>query len=212
MPMHMFAFVGVVVAVILLPGPDTAVVTRNAIVRGRDAALGSALGVNVGLAVWTVATALGVAALLRSSSTVYGWLKLVGALYLIFIGAKTLWESRAKRDQLAGPPVSNGTGRRTGSFLGGLRQGCLSNLTNPKVGIFFTSLLPQFVSPSSPALPQMLLLGGIFLALNVPWMCLYGQTAARMSHILGRGRVKATVDGVSGLVLIGVGFVLAAER
>ena len=93
MPNHLLVYVGVVVAIALLPGPDTAVVTKNALIHGREAALGSAIGVNVGLSVWTLATALGVAAILRSSATVYDALKLIGALYLVYIGARTLWES-----------------------------------------------------------------------------------------------------------------------
>src|SRR6202034_4324506 len=97
MPHHLLVYIGVVVAIALLPGPDTAVVTKNALIHGREAALGSAIGVNIGLAVWTLATALGVAAILRSSATVYDGLKLVGALYLVRIGARTLWDSRRPR-------------------------------------------------------------------------------------------------------------------
>jgi threonine/homoserine/homoserine lactone efflux protein len=82
-PSHFLVFVGIVVAIALLPGPDTAVVTKNALIHGREAALGSAVGVNVGLSIWTLATAAGVAAVLRSSAVVYDTLRLVGALYLI---------------------------------------------------------------------------------------------------------------------------------
>ena len=95
---------------------------------------------------------------------------------------------------------------------GGFLQGVISNLANPKVGIFFTSLLPQFVSPHGSALLQMLMLGGIFIAFNVFWMCGYALAAVKLSHILSRRRVKAVIDRVSGLVLVGVGIRLAIER
>jgi threonine/homoserine/homoserine lactone efflux protein len=209
-PSHLLVYVGVVVAIALLPGPDTAVVTKNALIHGREAALGSAIGVNVGLSVWTLATALGVAAILRSSATVYDVLKLVGALYLIWIGAHALWDSRrARRDAGAGAGAARG---RTTDGRGGFVQGLISNLANPKVGIFFTSLLPQFVSPHSSALLQMLMLGGIFIAFNVFWMCSYALAAVRLAHVLSRPRVKAVIDRVSGLVLVGVGIRLAIER
>lgn len=208
MPVHLLVYVGVVVAIALLPGPDTAVVTKNALVHGRDAALGSAVGVNIGLAVWTLATALGVAAILRSSATVYGALKLVGALYLVWIGARTLWDSRRSRRAAA---AETGAGRAIDG-RGGFRQGVISNLANPKVGIFFTSLLPQFVSTHHSALLQMLMLGGIFIAFNVFWMCSYALAAVRLSHVLSRTRVKAVVDRVSGLALVGVGIRLAIEH
>jgi threonine/homoserine/homoserine lactone efflux protein len=208
MPQHLLVYVGVVVAIALLPGPDTAVVTKNALVHGREAALGTALGVNIGLSVWTLATALGVAAILRSSATVYDALRLVGALYLIWIGGRTLWASRRHR----GAANVEAAGGRGIDGRGGFLQGMISNLANPKVGIFFTSLLPQFVSPHGSALLQMLILGGIFITFNVFWMCSYALAAVRLAHILSRARVKAVIDRLSGLVLVGVGIRLAIER
>ncbi len=209
MPNHLLVYIGVIVAIALLPGPDTAVVTKNALIHGRDAALGSAIGVNVGLTVWTLATALGVAAVLRSSATVYDVLKLAGALYLIWVGARALWDSRR--------PATDGGARgaaaaRMMSGRGGFRQGVISNLANPKVGIFFTSLLPQFVSPHGSALLQMLLLGMIFIAFNVPYMSGYALAAVRLAHVLSRARVQEAIDRVSGLILVGVGLRLAIER
>ena len=208
MPHHVLIYVGVVVAIALLPGPDTAVVTKNALIHGRDAALGSAIGVNVGLSVWTLATALGIAAVLRSSATVYDSLRLIGALYLIWIGGRALWDSRRPRAGGDEPPATT----RSIDGRGGFRQGVISNLANPKVGIFFTSLLPQFVSSHGSALVQMLLLGAIFIAFNVAWMCSYALAAVKLSHVLSRARVKAAIDRFSGLVLVGVGIRLAIER
>ena len=208
MPTHVLVYIGVVVAIALLPGPDTAVVTRNALVHGREAALGSAIGVNVGLATWTLATALGVAAILRSSAVVYDALKLGGALYLIWIGGRALWDSRHPGDDDVRPA---GPGRAIDG-RGGFRQGVISNLANPKVGIFFTSLLPQFVSPHGSPLLQMLMLGAIFVTFNVLWMCSYALAAVKLADVLSRPRVKARIDRFSGLVLVGVGIRLAIER
>lgn len=208
MPVHLLVYVGVVVAIVLLPGPDTAVVTKNALIHGREAALGSAVGTNVGVSAWTLATALGVAAILRSSATIYDALKLAGAIYLVWIGIRTLWDSRRSRAEDAGVPATG----RVIDGRGGFRQGLITDLANPKVGIFFTSLLPQFVSPHGAALPQMLILGAIFIAFSLAWMCGYALIAVRLSHVLSRARVKARIDRCSGLVLVGVGLRLAIER
>jgi threonine/homoserine/homoserine lactone efflux protein len=207
-PNHFSVYIGVVIAIALLPGPDTAVVTKNALIHGRGAALGSAVGVNVGLSVWTVATALGVASLLKASGSVFTALKLIGALYLIWIGVRAIWDSR----RAAAGTESVAQSTRTLDGRGGLTQGVISNLANPKVAIFFTSLLPQFVSGHGSALLQMLLLGAAFVAVNVAWMCSYALAAVRMSDVLSRARVKATIDRISGVVLIGVGIRLATER
>jgi RhtB (resistance to homoserine/threonine) family protein len=208
MPSHYLLFVGVVVAIALLPGPDTAVVTKNALMHGREAALGSAIGINVGLLIWTVATALGMAAILRSSAAVYDTLRLIGALYLIWIGARALWDSRQPRSQDAQAAAA----RRVVGRRGGFRQGMISNLANPKVGIFFTSLLPQFVSPHGSALLQMLMLGSTFIVFNLAWLSGYAIAAVRLSDVLSRTRVKAAIDRVTGVVLVGVGLRLAVEH
>ena len=145
MPNHLLVYVGVVVAIALLPGPDTAVVTKNALIHGREAALGSAIGVNVGLSVWTLATALGVAAILRSSATVYDALKLIGALYLS-TSAHGRCGSRVARG-----PESARRRRPARSFdgRGGFVQGVISNLANPKVG----DLLHEPAAPVRLAAP-----------------------------------------------------------
>jgi threonine/homoserine/homoserine lactone efflux protein len=207
-PVHLLVYIGIVVAIVLLPGPDTAVVTKNALIHGREAALGSAIGANVGVSVWTLATALGVAAILRSSATVYDALKLVGALYLVWIGARTLWDSRKGR----GDEGATAAPRRTIDRRGGFMQGLFSDLANPKVGIFFTSLLPQFVSAHGPALLEMLMLGAIYIVISVVWMCGSALVAVRLAHLLSRPRVKARIDRFSGLVLVGVAIRLAIER
>ena len=208
LPSHLIVYLSVVVVIALLPGPDAAVVTRNALIYGREAAVGSAIGINVGLSVWTIATALGVVEVLRSSATVYDVLKLVGALYLVSIGLRALWASRRS----AAAAVSRAASGRVLDSRGGFRQGLLSNLANPKVGVFFTSLLPQFVSSHAAALPQMVMLGAIFISFNLVWMSSYALAAVRLSHVLNRTRVKAAIDRVSGLVLVGVGVGLALER
>jgi RhtB (resistance to homoserine/threonine) family protein len=206
---ELWAFVGIALLVIIAPGPDTAMVTKNAVLHGRDAALGTALGVNAGLLIWTIAAAVGLAAVVRESAVAFAILKLVGAAYLIWLGVQAL---RAARRHPALDPVSAlPPTRRVGALLG-FRQGLMSNLANPKIAVFFTSLLPQFVAPREPVFVPFLLLGGLFVVMTLVWLCSYALLAARISGVLTRPSVKAALDRLTGIVLIGLGVRLALER
>lgn len=149
--MNLPAFVGVAAVVIMAPGPDTAIVTKNALLHGRRAALGTAFGADSGLVVWTLACALGVSAVIRASAVAFSVLKFVGAAYLIWLGVQAFAAARrpaadggrAGHDDRPGPGAGAG---RTGGAARVFRQGISSNLANPKIAVFFTGLLPQFVS------------------------------------------------------------------
>ncbi|MGZ4165948.1 MAG: LysE family translocator [Solirubrobacteraceae bacterium] len=209
MGLHLLVFIGVAAIVIVIPGPDTAVVTKNVLIHGRRAGLGTSLGVSAGLAIWTIAAAIGVASLVRASEVAFTALKLAGALYIVWLGFQALRAAgRESRDEGAARPVRG----PVMSARGGFRQGCLSDLANPKIGIFFTSLLPQFVSPGHPVLVPFLILGAIFVAMTVVWLAAYTLVAARAAETLRRPRVRAALDRVTGVVLIAIGLRLAAEH
>ena len=208
MGVHLWLFLGFAAVVIVAPGPDTAMVTKNALLHGRRAALGTALGVNAGLSVWTIAAALGVASLLRASDVAFTALKLIGAAYLIWLGFQAL--------RAAGQGGSHASDERpAGTALGakgGFRQGALSDLANPKIAVFFTSVMPQFVDPGRSVLVPSLLLGALFVLMTLAWLTAYAIVAVRASALLRRPRVSAAVDRLTGAVLIGFGIRLALER
>lgn len=209
MGIHLWAFVGIAALVIVAPGPDTVLVTKNAVLHGRRAALGTSLGVNTGLLIWTCAAACGIAALVRESAVAFTMLKLAGAVYLVWLGVQALRAARrASADEpvLTRPPDPDAGGRR------GFRQGLLSNLANPKIAVFFTSLLPQFVSSGHAVLLPCLVLGLVFVAMTLAWLCGYAVVAARISRVLTRPAVKAALDRLTGVVLVGLGVRLALER
>jgi RhtB (resistance to homoserine/threonine) family protein len=206
---HLWAFVGIAALVIIAPGPDTVLVTKNALLHGRAAALGTSLGVNAGLLIWTVAAALGIAAVVRESAVAFTVLKLAGAAYLVWLGLQAL---RAARRRSAHESLEGGRPSARVGVLLGFRQGLLSDLANPKIAVFFTSLLPQFVSAHQPVLEPFLLLGGLFVLITLVWLCGYALFAAKVSSVLIRPRVKATLDAITGAVLIGLGVRLAFER
>jgi RhtB (resistance to homoserine/threonine) family protein len=209
MGIHLWAFVGIAAAIIIAPGPDTVLVTKNAVLHGRAAALATSLGVNAGLVIWTGAAALGLAAIVRESAVAFTVLKLIGALYLIWLGMQAL--RAARRASTLEPTPGAELGRHVGTRLG-FRQGVFSNLANPKIAVFFTSLLPQFVNGRDHVLLPFLALGGLFVAMTLVWLGGYALLAARASAVLTRPRVKAALDRLTGAVLVGLGLRLALER
>ena len=205
--MELVPFVLVSAVVIASPGPDTALVVRNALFGGRRLALATSVGVTCGLAVWSLAAAVGVAAVLRRSEPAFTALKLVGALYLAWLGIQALrmaWSGR-EPEPLAVPTRAAGGSR-------GLRQGLLSNLSNPKIAVFFTSFLPQF-APADSGFATLLSLGLVFCVMTLAWLAGYAVAVARAGDLLRRRRVRQALESVTGAVLIAFGIRLAtADR
>jgi threonine/homoserine/homoserine lactone efflux protein len=193
------AFLAVSALVIVTPGQDTALTIRNTLLGGRTAGVFTAIGVSAGQATWTVATSLGVGALLVASEPAFFALKLVGGAYLVFLGVQTLW----RRGKVV--PLALG-GERVGSRTA-LRQGVFSNLGNPKMLAFFTSLLPQFAS----SFAGLLALGLTFCTMTLVWLCLYSVVVTKAGALLHRERVRRTIEAVTGTVLIALGLRLATE-
>lgn len=211
MSVHLAAFLGVAILVIVTPGPDTALTIRNALLGGRRSGVFTALGVCTGQAVWALAAAAGVAALLGASEPAFVALKLVGAAYLVFLGAQALFHAY-KGVELAG----GGRGRPTRSGAPAAvayRQGVLSNLGNPKMAVFFTSLLPQFAGDGgSGSFFAFLLLGVLFCLLTLGWLSAYALVVAKAGDFLRRRSIRRLLDAITGVVLVGLGVRLATEE
>jgi RhtB (resistance to homoserine/threonine) family protein len=204
--MELVPFLLVSAVVIASPGPDTALVVRNALFGGRRLALATSLGVSCGLAVWSLAAAIGVAAVLRRSEPAFTALKVIGALYLVWLGIQALrlaWSGR--EPELAPGPAHPVDARR------GLSQGFLSNLSNPKIAVFFTSFLPQF-APADANVAVLLALGLVFCLLTLAWLAGYSVAVARAGDVLRRRRVRQALESVTGAVLIAFGIRLATSE
>ena len=200
------AYIGVLALIVVLPGPDMALVLQNGLARGRRAAVETAVGINAGLLVWAVAAAFGIAALVRASGPAFTLLKLAGAAYLVWLGLRALRDAwRGSADASAGAPPGR---RRTSPF----RQGLLSNLLNPKIAVVFTTLIPQFVDPGAPAVAQTLLLAAIFIAWGSLWLTSYALFVAHVGAHLRRSGVRRVLNAVSGTMLTALGVRLAFER
>ncbi len=198
-------FVALAIVVIVTPGPDTALTIRNTLVGGRPAGLATAVGVALGQATWSVATSVGVAALLVAAEPAFAALKFAGAAYLIYLGAQSLWSAFRRRP--SHPPVDRSVARmRTATAL---RQGVLSNLTNPKMAVFFPSLLPQFVAADAPPFFTLLALGMLFCLMTLAWLTAYAFAVTRAGDVLRRSAVRRTIEAVTGAVLLAFGIRVA---
>jgi threonine/homoserine/homoserine lactone efflux protein len=203
-----WAFLGVSMLVIMTPGPDTALTIRNTVLAGRRGGVFTALGVSVGQLIWAVTTSLGMVALLLASEQVFHIVKLAGAGYLIYLGAVSLHAAFS-----SGSPPAHAVDRTRRALRprAALRQGVLNNLGNPKMAVFFASVLPQFAPEGHGSLSAVLLLGVIFSALTCAWLCLYAATVSALGPVLARSRVRRAVDGLAGAVLIGLGVRVTTE-
>ena len=203
------AFLGVAALVTMTPGPDMALIAKHAFVGGRRAAWLASIGILTGLLGWALLSALGLVALLNASAPAFATLKLVGGAYLVFVGFQTLWQSRRREVAAASdlPPVDAGT-----TDFGAYRQGVLSNLLNPKVGVFYATLLPQFVSAGDPVLAKTVFLAFLHLLISIAWLAWYVRLVVKASDVLRRSRVRRWLDRATGAVLIALGLRLATER
>jgi threonine/homoserine/homoserine lactone efflux protein len=196
---HLAAFLGVSLIVIVTPGQDTALTIRNTLGGGRRGGVLTAIGVVSGQVTWALAASAGLSAVLLASKPVFTGLRLVGAVYLVLLGGQALVAAARGR-----PVASDGPARRRAAY----RQGLLSNLGNPKMAVFFTSLLPQFAT----SFGGMLLLGLVFAAITLTWLTVYAFAVARAASVLLRPRVRRALDALSGVVLVSFGLRLASER
>ena len=194
------AFLAVSALVIVTPGQDTALTVRNTLLGGAAAGVLTALGVAAGQATWTVATGIGVGALLVAWQPAFLALRIAGGAYLVVLGAQAFWSAlRPKPVQLERPARPRGRA---------FRQGLLSNLGNPKMLVFFTSLPPQFGHTAI----GLIALGLVFCSLTATWLCGYAFAVARAGEALRAGRLRRLLDALSGCVLVALGLRLAAER
>ncbi len=194
---------------IMLPGPDQALITRNALVGGRRGGLLTMVGGVRGVTVHAAAAALGRSALLLASATAFTVLKIVGAVYLLWLAAQMLWSSMRSRHV----PAPDGTGAVPARRSAYLRQGFLSNALNPKVALFFVTFLPQFLAADSGSpRAEALLLSGIFFVLYLAWFGLYIAAVDRLGRWLQRPRVRARIEQATALVLVTVAVRLATAN
>ena len=204
---YVLTFLAVSIVVIVVPGPDTALTIRNTVRGGRAAGVGTALGVSTGQLIWAVATSMGLVAVLLASEPIFRAIRLAGAGYLIWLGLQSLRaaftaRSRSEPDTTCGERLSS---------RAAFAQGIVNNLGNPKMAVFFASVLPQFTAPGQGMVSALVLPGVLFSALTFAWLAVYATTISLAGRLLRTSRVQRAIEAVSGTVLIGLGVRVAAD-
>jgi threonine/homoserine/homoserine lactone efflux protein len=216
----------------IVPGLDTALVLRTTVARGQVQGFLAALGIGTGSLIWGVAAAVGVSALLTASTLAYAGLRIVGAGYMIWLGARMILSGAFRPASRAesGPAEESGETEEAGPIAGasaapdtassptpsasGCRswsQGLLTNLLNPKIGAFYLSMLPQFIPPHTSALAMGVLLALVHDLEGMTWFALIILGTHGIRDWLRRRSVQRTVDGLTGAVLVGFGLRLGTS-
>ncbi|WP_245605763.1 LysE family translocator [Promicromonospora kroppenstedtii] len=218
MPEAMLLFALVAIPLTIMPGLDSAIVLRTAVVSGRGHAYATALGINMGTLAWGVAAAVGATAVLAASETAYRALTLAGAAYLAWLGGRLLWTSfrpgsyDALPDGVVPGAASSGTALShvvrpvaTRSRWRSFAVGATTNLLNPKVGVFYLATIPQFLPDGVPHLLMGVLLATEHNVLGLAWLGLLIHAAGLARRWLSGRAIARLTDRVTGVVLLGFG-------
>ena len=202
----LLAFTVAATLLTVAPGLDTALVLRTAVVSGARSGMVCAVGIALGCFSWGVLAALGLGALLAASQVAYDIVKWVGAAYLFYLGVKLLIAPRASFAQSDPTSLNARDGRRH------LVRGLFTNLLNPKVGVFYVSLLPQFVPPHTNVLGLTLAMTAIHAGLGLVWFALLCSATRPIAKLLRRATVVRWLDRITGSVFLTFGAKLALDR
>ena len=199
------------VLLIILPGPDTAIATKNTLTASKKGGIQTILGSCCGLLIHTFAAVIGLSAIIVKSAYVFAVLKYVGAVYLCYLGVKTLWTLKTIGSL---PPVLQDETQVDHKYAhqSCFKQGFLTNIMNPKVAVFFLTFLPQFVDISSATFVPFLFMGLIYTAITALWFVFYVYLLDRISAFMKKPTTKTVIEGLTGTILIGFGIKLALEK
>ncbi|GEC10424.1 threonine transporter RhtB [Streptomyces spinoverrucosus] len=198
------SFVVLCLVLAATPGANLTVVLGCARQGGQRAAIAATVGLTLGKVFWAAGSVLGLATLLATSRVAYDVLRLAGAAYLIWLGVQALRSARRR------PAVQPPDGLMPElSALGGFRRGLIGDLLNPKVGIFYTTVFPQFIGPDDAVVPAAAALLAAHTAVLMTWYPGMSYLLTRVGRRLARPGLSAVLDGVMGSALIGLGIRLA---
>jgi threonine/homoserine/homoserine lactone efflux protein len=198
-------FAAVWLPIAMLPGPSTAVIIRQTLRSGRRSAFAATVANQLGLVFWALVATFGVAGLVTASQVAYDALRIVGAGVLIVLGLQSLLRARARSSD-RGPSATAEPSWK------GFRVGLVNIIANPKAAAFVFALLPQFVPHGAPVLPSLLALSAVLVVVDTGWYVLLAWMVTLARRVLGRPKVRERMEQVSGLVMVGFGVRLAAER
>lgn len=204
--------IGYTLAVALLtitPGADTMLVMRNVLARGRKAGILATLGVSSGLFIHALLSGLGLSLILTRSALAFSVVKWAGALYLCYLGVQSL---RSAFKQTQSINELSAAAEPNHNPWHAYREGLITNVLNPKVALFYLAFLPQFIRPNDPVLLRSLLLTSIHFVLGIVWLGLITLSLDKMRSWMLKPRVRAWIEGSTGLILFGFGIRLALSK
>lgn len=203
----LLVFATAILVASIVPGPDFVMVTRNTMLSGRVSGMWTALGIALGVSLWVVLTAAGLAALLAASAAAFTAVKLVGAAYLVYLGVRSIVAALKDRSR---PAAEIELGRRMSRWEA-FRSGLLCNLLNPKAAVFFTALMPQFISGGGGHWTFVGELAAVAMAVNGLWFLVLANLVGLMRRFLTRPRVRAWINGATGAVMVALGLRVAVD-
>ncbi len=201
-------FIIMSICLIILPGPDTAMATKNTLTSGKMGGVKTVFGTCIALLIHTLAAVIGLSAIIVKSAFLFSTFKYVGAVYLVYLGTKALFSLKNKNNLDTNElPMKHADGNSSC-----FRQGFLTNLLNPKIAVFFLTFLPQFLNPDHNTFVQFLIMGLTYLVLTAIWFAFYIFLIDKISLFMKKPATQRYIQGITGIVLIGFGIKLAFEK
>lgn len=205
---NFYLFILMSIFFIILPGPDTAISTKNTVTVGKVGGFKTVLGTCCALLIHTSAAVLGLSAIIVKSALLFSIFKYVGAVYLIYLGVKTLWSLKKKEEAASLELNTKSKFINTSCF----KQGFLTNLLNPKVAVLFLTFLPQFVDPGNNTFLPFLIMGTTYTVMTALWSFLYVYLINQISAFMKKPKTQNIIEGITGTILIGFGIKLFLEK
>ena len=192
---------------IIMPGPDTAIATKNTLIMGRKGGLKTVLGTCCAVLIHTTAAIAGLSTLLVKSAFLFSLFKYAGAAYLIYLGINNFWMLYRQKSKI------EITANIENQYISKdcFRQGFVTNILNPHVAVFFLTFLPQFIDPGKNAFVSFLAMGMTYCILKAAWYIFYVYMIDGVSNFMKKPRIQAAIEGAVSIVLIGSGLKLALE-
>lgn len=207
-----YLFMLISIILIVTPGPDFALITKNTLLRDSSGGRATTYGVVTGHILHTSASALGLSILVAKSIILYEIVKYIGAVYLIYLGITALQSKQKSNlenpDYTDNAPLSKKLSKNQSCFL----QGVISTIFNPKAIIFYITFLPQFIDPRNNVLMQSIVLSGIFVLLVLVWFLLYVSVLNYISEWFIKPSIQLIFERITGIILISLGIKLAFEK
>lgn len=219
---HVLAFAGAAFLLAMVPGPATAVLLRQTIRHGRRRGVATVAGIEAGVLFWALTAAVGLSALLAASGVAYTVLRIAGTIVLVGLGVQALVRARGEKDLPTDDEVDRNPGvaaelvateaAEPGGSARAFRAGLLTNIANPKAGVFAISFMPQFIPRHEPVLPVSLLLALVWIICDGTWFLTLTTVVHAARRLLSRGVVRRRLEAASGVALVGFGLRLASQQ